>query len=147
MQGLYQTNTTRFGAFAACLASILEIPLEHLPPIPDCPSEADGVDTSWYTAYESFLQDRYGLALLSFPIVTKVDPTEAPKSIEDRWFPPGYSILLCEPKTVRHALVCLEGTPAWNPWPGTGKEIGDTGTWEYWVVFQILDPSHKKQRF
>ena len=106
--------------FAACVASILEVPLAEVPSVPE---------PAWWPALEAWLAPR-GLAVLHFAVRP-----------EDIYRPPGYAILHADaPRDpeVKHAVVVRDGEIVWNPHPmrhlGVGAHRGFT-------VFVALDPS------
>jgi hypothetical protein len=126
----YQSDSGRLtgNCFSACVASILNVSLTRLPVLEPLPSvEEDDADLTWYHAHNDWLRP-FGLELLSFPYRN------------DGWFPNGYSILLCRPGGVPHAVVAKNGTPIWNPMPYSGETVGNIVPFEHWVIFQTLDP-------
>jgi hypothetical protein len=126
----YQTDTGRLtgNCFTASLASILNVPIATLPtPEAMRTVEEDDADTSWYHLFNGWLQPQ-GVQLLSFP------------HVDGAWIPSGFSILLCRPNDIPHAVVAFDGEPIWNPMPGFGVKVGDLRPWTHWTVFQTLDP-------
>jgi hypothetical protein len=118
---------TRFGApagncFAACIASILELPLSDLPD----PDLAD--KDAWWLTWISWLRER-NLTLY----VWEVNP--------DADIPHGYSILATRPPGLPagygHAVVAFDGHVVWNPNPG----IGDIGQLVEWQALGVIDPA------
>lgn len=113
--------------FSACIASILEIPLEDVP-------NPKGED--WVHRFNEWLRD-YGLA-----IVTMGLPEGAKDMPLDmrRYFLPGYCILAV--KSPRgdwtHAVVCLDGEIVHDPHPQRDMGVGD------WVEVDHLIPLDPK---
>lgn len=102
---------------AACVASILELPLEAVP---------NPQSDEWYKEWDAFLLP-LNLRLIYF------------RPQEEGWAPPGYSILAG--KSPRgdwdHAVVCYDGRIVHDPYPG---RAGVTSVVDY-AVFMVLDPS------
>lgn len=137
MKPVYQTILTAPGGncWHACIASILEVPLEIVPEIQQGESESDA---DWWQRWQAWLFP-YNLQMLGFPHVDRG---------RDTWRPKGYSILGTRPPGCSwlHAVVALDGEPVWNPFPGYGERVGNIGEWVDWTVFSLLDPS-KPHRF
>jgi hypothetical protein len=123
---------TRYGfpdgnCFAACVASILELPLE----------ETDFIGAAaedWWTRWLTWLAER-NLTLFHWP------------HEEGNFSPPGWSILGTLPPHLKgtapdkdyevgHAVVAFNGQPVWNPNP----TFTDLGPWNGWYAFGVLDP-------
>lgn len=136
MKPVYQTILTAPGGncWHACIASILEIPLETIPNIQQGPEETDG---DWYARWQAWLQP-FNVQILSWPFV----------GLSEGWYPRGYSIIGTKPPgwDWLHAVVALDGKPIWNPMPGYGERIGNLGAYQDITVFALLDPS-KPVRF
>lgn len=100
----------------ACLASILEVPLESLP-------NYHGAD--WNEVYDAWLAKR-GLRLTRVPID------------EDEPAPQGYHIgTVKSPRgDWNHAVVVLDGKVIWDPYPGA--EPGDPEIL-YWDLLVPVD--------
>jgi len=125
--------------WAACVASILEMPLELVPPY--------RADIDWAPKWQAFLMAR-NLYSISVPF-------------NRIWqgVPMGWSVLICRAtmdNTSRtldwqtHCLVCQNGRPVWDPsgyrlagdWDGLIRERD----WQVveplgWTIFATLDPS------
>ncbi len=113
--------------FAACVASILELPIDAVP---------NYHSDDWFECWQEWLYP-YNLALDIW--------THNPEWTERErrwWTPRGYAILSTRPPGCgwEHCTVALDGKPVWNPMPGYGKRIGDIGKWVDWTVFRVLDP-------
>jgi len=126
--------------WAACVASILELPLEEVPRF--------RLGDDWLPEWQDFLLKR-NLSYIGW-------------SIDITWknVPPGWSILLCrttednaenaELDWQRHAIVCRNGRPVWDP---NGYRLPDSWdgyirsrSWQIvdpigWTVFTTLDPT------
>ena len=98
--------------FDACLASVLEVPLDTLPHF-----HGEG----WYDVYEAWLQSR-GFELDRMPS----EP-----------IPPGYQLAVVEsPRgAFLHSVVMLDGVLVWDPSPDRHMGIGEIVGWD------ILTPS------
>lgn len=124
--------------WAACVASILELDMDSVPPYRS--------DEDWVPEWQSFLLSRN-----LFQMTVPVDRTW--KSV-----PPGWSILLSRTTSAnsakldhqRHAIVCRNGRPVWDPngyrlplkWDGLIK----SRSWQIvepvaWTMFATLDPT------
>lgn len=126
----------RFGdegnCHAACIASILEVPLESVPsPTREELASADEWGVYLRRLSQEFLHPR-NLEALCFA-VTASDTGEV-------WVPPGYAILsLRTPESeVGHAIVTFCGEFAWNPHPLPRQNPGAAS---HWTVFIVLDPA------
>ena len=104
--------------YAACVASILELPLSEVP---------NFTAPRWFQEWNEWLRLR-GLMLLSF--------TRRPN---DDWKPAGYSIMgVMSPRgDFQHAVVALDGDLAWDPHPQRAMGIGKVMDY---AVFQALFP-------
>lgn len=101
----------------ACIASILECPLESLP-------NYHGID--WFEVYNSWLADR-GL---------KIDfrsPDESP--------PSGYHMAsVCSPRGPwLHSVVILDGELVHDPSPDRHMGIGEIVRWDVLVALETVD--------
>jgi hypothetical protein len=105
--------------FAACVASVLELPLEAVP---------DFKGEGWLDRWQEWLA-KHNLTFVNFHI----DPA-------DEWRPPGYSLLAADsPRGAwLHSVVCHNGTIVFDPHPE--RHMG-VGKWQEWTVFVVLDPS------
>lgn len=124
--------------WAACVASILELPLDQVPPF--------SPEIDWEPAWQRFLLERN-----LYQLTSQFDATA-------HSVPPGYSILLCRTTCKdlqgydwqNHCLVCCNGWPVWDPngyriprdWDG----IIRSRDWQIvdplgWIVFISLDPA------
>ena len=122
MKPVEQTILTKGdgNCFSACLASILEMPLDVVP----C-YHTD----SWHKDYENWL-GVFGLSMLSVG-VTNYDGTP--------WFPRGYAILAAQSPRYDclHAVVTLDDQIVWDPHPGRDMGVGE---WRKFTVFTVIDP-------
>jgi hypothetical protein len=120
--------------FAACVASILELPLETVPNYknPDGPH-----DHSWWFNWQRWLQPQ-NLALIGWPDPIAPDPDVCADILR------GYSICTVRyeyPRGgVNHAVVCLNGEIVWNPHPLRDTRKHDSVV--DWIVFRVIDPSN-----
>ena len=105
--------------FAACVATLLELPLEAVPDF-----KGDG----WYDAWLEWLKPR-NLTFINF----RIDPG-------DSWRPPGYSLLAADSPRGKwlHSVVCKDGEIVWDPHPERHMGVGE---WKEWTSFVVLDPS------
>jgi hypothetical protein len=126
---VYQTILSAPGGncWHACIASILELPIDQIPDYQQAPGESDA---DWYERWQRWLEPM-NLVLLSWVLKP------------GGWAPKGYAILGSQPPgcSWQHATVCLDGKPVWNPMPGYGERIGNIGEWQDWTTFGVLDPS------
>jgi len=116
--------------YAACIASILECPLDEVPQLRPGQALEDAEWGRYYATLREWLAARH-LCLLHF-------------SAEGDWKPEGYAILAA--KSVRfpefeHAVVALNGEIVWDPHPERASGVGAPVTWE---IFQALDPGRLK---
>lgn len=103
---------------AACVASILELPLEAVP---------NFHEEGWYFKWCDWLAPM-NLKWVSFPYQGS------------EWIPSGYSILGAQSPRFDylHAVVCFDGQIVWDPHPERHMGVGE---WKDWTVFVVLDPS------
>lgn len=107
--------------FAACVASILELPLEKVPHFVE--------HENWLDCLQSFLKE-WGLF---YAFVSEED-----KVYCGPW---GYHVINgVSDRGIRHSVVGHAGEPVWDPHP---SRSGLTGDWEAWTfgVFAQLDPA------
>lgn len=120
---------TRFSSadgncYAACIASVLEIPIEVVP----WPSAGEMADVDSWQPYVGRLQDfchARGFHILM---------------LEHRqgFSPPGYAIAGADTNHgTMHAIVCLDGEIAHDPFPG-GMPVSAPRDW---TLFVPLDPA------
>lgn len=122
---------TRYGfdgnCFAACLASVLELPLAALP-------EVHPADTDWWSTMQSWLATR-GLTLLAWPNGEHNAP------------PRGWGLAGTSPpeladvrnelgQRLGHTVVTFDGRVVHDPHP-----FDDSGPIKEWYAFAVLDPS------
>jgi hypothetical protein len=114
-------NTSNGNCFAACIASILEIPLEEMP---------NYHSSDWADLWRKWLRER-GLSLMTFDLPNNI---EALDQRERMLLMPGYCILAAN--TSRHdqlhAVVVLDGEIVHDPNPNS------PGTLTQWVQVDIL---------
>lgn len=121
--------------FAACVASILELPVATVP------NMYEGADTLLYDRDKAY--DRVqrwlrgmGLRLLSFD---RDDAEEAHIDWGRTWRPSGYWIATHEPVGgTPHATVWKGDRFVWNPFPGASQVVGELVMMEW---FELLDPA------
>jgi len=104
---------------AACIASILELPLADVPNL--------GCSTEWWQDTRDWLKPR-NLDWLNWE--------HGPGAVVPR----GYSILGADSPRGPwlHAVVCFDGAIVWDPSPDREQGVG---TWRDWTVFVVLDPA------
>lgn len=116
--------------FAACVASILELPVES---VPNFRTEGHG----WWHEWQRWLEP-HNLALLGWSSDDLGDDEVRADTLR------GYTICTVRygPKQkdgISHSVVALNGKIVWNPHP-----LRDTQqhTWiQDWITFRVLDPS------
>ncbi len=117
-----QTVTTFPGGncFAACVASILELPLDAVP---------NFQSRDWLDEWQEWLRPR-NLGLLHF----------GHREGDDAFIPRGYAILGADSPRGDwlHAVVTCDGVICWDPSPDHQNPVG---TWRDWTVFAVLDPT------
>lgn len=110
-QTLFGTGTggVRGNCFAACIASILEMPLEEVPHF--C-NHAD-----WRGAANAWLK-RFDLFYVDFLL-----PGDMRDELVSDW---GYHVISgMGPRGIRHSVVGLAGKMVYDPYPGGGGLVGD----------------------
>lgn len=113
--------------YAACVASILECDLDHVPQVH---LDEDGVMEDWNESY----MPRLNLWLSHMNLWIQPNIT-----FPDGGLPRGYTILSAQSKRVEgylHAMVALNGHVVWDPHPGRDEGFGDTVCWD---LFCTLD--------
>lgn len=115
--------------FAACVASILELPLDE---VPNYQSAEDG----WWHEWQEWLAPR-NLAFVGWnhPI------SDDERTVRDVLR--GYSIVTVNYGELAHACVAFDGEVVWNPHPLRGTRQHDSI--KDWIVIRVLDPSKFKQ--
>ena len=115
--------------FAACVASILELPISVVPNFRSASSQ-------WWYQWQTWLGPR-NLAFIGWPHPIAPDSDVVSDILR------GYSICTIRYETPRgglnHSVVCLNGEMVWNPHP-----LRDTVQHDSildWVVFRVIDPS------
>ncbi len=100
--------------FAACLASILELPLDEVPLFKM---------EQWQLAYNEWLRPS-GLAIISVPLPEGIQ--SQPAEIL-RYFMPGYTILAAQSPRFDclHAVVCWNGEIVHDPHPQRHMGVGE----------------------
>jgi hypothetical protein len=107
MKPVMQTELGRRGnCFAACLASLFEVPLDEVPGFVE--------DASWWYQATDWVRDRLG-----FELVALSPSTSRARLSQQAWTPIGYAILSCgrgpSPLTNPHAVLTLDGVIIHNP--------------------------------
>ncbi len=125
--------------FAACVASILEMPLDSVP-------NPNGED--WYEQWQAWLVPR-NLRLVT---ILYEGPSTEPESDWAR----GLAILSADSRTLKtadgkpamHALVWRDGEIVWDPSPVSRakgpylrRDDGEPISWRTLTIFQALDPA------
>ncbi len=107
-------NSVNGDCLRACIASILDLPIEAVPNFMDEPGDG------WRDAFSKFLA-QFDLQALDFPTAELAN-----------WSPSGYHLLAGKgPRGVYHSVVGYQGIVVWDPYPeGTGLE-----TVEFVTVF------------
>lgn len=124
MKPVHQTNfDPKIGnCMAACIASILELPIEIMP---NFHNDDEAHDNTWYIDWQRWLEP-YNIQLLTFQAGGDWDPT-------------GYSILAGQSPRGEwnHAVVALNGKVVHDPHPA------NTGVRDRreWTVFTVYDPA------
>lgn len=106
--------------FAACVASIFEMPLADVP-------SYTGDD--WFYRWVDWFWPKN-----LTPLNVSADPS-------GEWTPAGYSILAADSPRYPgklHAVVAYNGRIVWDPHPGRSAGVG---AWKEWTVFTVIDPS------
>jgi hypothetical protein len=118
--------------FAACLASILELPVGAVPNI------YEGADTLYYdpdVAYQRMQVWLRGMGLT----LTWSDKPDDHEGEWPTWYPDGYWIAThVLPDDMPHATVWRGAKFAWDPYPGSNLPEGQLVMME-WLV--LLDPA------
>lgn len=118
---------TKFGTkgncLAACIASILGVPLAD---VPECDGGAYGSRLmEWFTARN--------LCLVGIPITSRKEDGSA----WTHYY--GYTILIARsPREGSHAVVLKDGKIVHDPHPEREQGIGE---WQSYMIFTVLDPS------
>ncbi len=124
MQRLLQTilSPPLGNCFSACLACILELPVESVP------NFVGEHGDEWFPKLKEWLES----SNLS-PIFLEVNSEQA------NFGPPGYSILSAEivGSSRGHCLVALDGEVVWDPAPTKTTLVSRKS----WVVLAVLDPT------
>jgi len=114
-------DQTKFGSpdgncWAACMASILEMPIDAMPPVVN--------GAGWWEAWQVWLHER-NLTIYAMPV-------------QDNPAPLGYTIL--SGKSPRgdwlHSVVAFNGVVVHDPHPDRSGIVSQ----DEWTVFAILDP-------
>lgn len=110
--------------FRACIASLLELPIEEVPNFGQEEGEPAG---EWFQKWQRWLAPRQ-LILYTWDIE------------KGGFTPPGYALLGADSPRGDwlHSVVCLDGQIVWDPHPGRADGVGK---WRDWTVFGILDPA------
>lgn len=132
---VYQTRMTPEeggDCHAACIASVLEVPLDTVPRL----NGPEGLTHEGFAAYRARLD-----AWLAARNLALVHWTVAPERARD-WVPQGYSLVAVEAPGFpgfEHSLVAHDGEIVHNPTPGAGL----AHPWRIvgWDIFQALDPA------
>lgn len=135
MKPVQQTRLGKDGnCFAACLASILELPLEAVPDVMD---DLDGPYTDWLTRYNAWLADTFGLYLWNITPASDL-PDGAQCAVSQLCRQPIFHLIGGKSERgVMHSVVGFQGKVVHDPHPeSTGlKSIVDYG------FFMSLDPA------
>lgn len=122
---------------AACIASILELPLRAVPSLYDG-ADADGYDRD--AAYKRQHDWLHGLGLNLLYVECTADSAEKWPG----WCPDGYWIATHEPPSkLNHSTVWLGDTLAWDPWPVEPIQPGEPVRGDLVMVewFECRDPA------
>lgn len=126
MKPVEQTKIGMEGnCFSACVASILELPIEQ---VPEYTEEAGG----WFFRWQAWLKER-GLRFRIIPHANQGQIGYEP--------PAGWAIMNVKSLTLPgelHSVVSFAGEMKWNPHPERENGIGDAVDW---YVFECLDPA------
>lgn len=117
--------------FAACVASILELPIASVPNYPD-PTGPN--DHSWWWGWQEWLK-QFNLAFVGWNHPIAEDAEVVADILR------GYSIcnVRYENPRINHAVVCRDGEIVWNPHPLRDTKQHDSIV--DWIVFRVIDPS------
>lgn len=113
--------------FAACVASILECPLEAVPHY----TVEEGSSEEGQARYYFRVQD--WLSTLNLHLVGHRET--------GLLRPRGYSILSIDMGPWWHSVVAKDGEPYWNPDPRRAAGLPDPEKWIDWLAFALLDPT------
>lgn len=115
--------------FAACIASILELPIENVP-------NFRGRDHDWWHEWQQWLQP-YNLALLGWSSDDLGDEEVRADTLR------GYTICTVRYDSsnegISHSVVALNGEIVWNPHPL--RDSKQHTSIQDWITFRVLDPS------
>lgn len=109
----------------ACIASILEIPLETIPHFRGC---------SWVNQYNEWIA-QFGLSIRNISLGGEPDDTQRPVQM------PGFTILSTESlrhEGKLHAVVCYDGVVVYDPHPQREEGVG---AWVNVLLFIVRDAS------
>ena len=100
--------------FNACIASVLERPLEE---IPDLMLGTDGKGKGWWPLYQQWFREQ-GFEATAY-------------LYDDIWFPRGYSLMSAQSPRgdFLHSVVCLDGNVVWDPHPQREMGLGQPADW------------------
>lgn len=126
---LHDPDNGQFGdCYRACLASILELPIEGIPPPP--PSHDKD---AWWGVYMPWLRSR-GLLPITIPVNDQMDGKRW-RELFEWWGADVYHIISGDsprfPGT-RHAIVGMNGKPVWDPHP-TGLGLNSVEDFEFLI--------------
>ena len=141
---------TRIGyggnCYQACIASILELPLEDVPDMAPAMVETEGTDADWSVPLRLWLRGR-GFGTAEWPGLGNVRmdgnrPTKDPSNAvvyTSGHRPAGWSILTGQSPRgpFLHAVVCYDGELKHDPFPGGGGVLSENS----WEIIYALDPT------
>lgn len=116
--------------FAACVASLLEMPIEQMP---NHYTDKNGnAPTHWLRIWQKFLRP-FGLGIVWLPDQGSNSP------------PPGYAIagMRMAGDEDTHAVICYDGEIKHDPLPGEGRFCGV----DHWYVLTVLDPKQRHSTY
>ncbi|MFN3652215.1 MAG: hypothetical protein ACK47B_21770 [Armatimonadota bacterium] len=113
--------------FAACLASILECPLEIVPHLTREEGETDEGGARYWNRIREWLRP-YNLDLGGWMVR------------EGGMIPSGYTVLTVDYGPWWHCVVAKDGEPVWNPDPRRDTAPLPT-KWVDWAVLYVRDPA------
>jgi hypothetical protein len=127
MNKIWQTRVfpEKGNCFSACVASILELPIES---VPDFDNDIKD-DDSWLEKWQIWLRER-GLQFLCLKHNVEYEPYTMGYAIVSK-SNAGYS-------DNGHAFIVYEGKPFFDPKTGKSNLLD---TWDYWYILIPLNPA------
>jgi hypothetical protein len=112
----------RGNCFAACIASILDVPLESVPNF--CNWD------NWREKVSDWLQP------LGYAYIDVMLPGDGRDELVRYW---GYHVISGDaPRGLRHSVVGLRGEIAWDPHPSFAGLLGTADDWEFGLIIKTF---------